>query len=81
MAPRTWKPLTEEYTEELVTLVVEAYHMANRTRTGRRERAINPHKSPKQLIIQQLQYYRMSFNISENRRKRKLFYPDGTKNR
>ena len=36
MAPRTWKPLTEEHTEELVTLVVEAYHMANRTPSMRR---------------------------------------------
>jgi|GEM_PF-2753757 len=33
---RTWKPLATEHTEELVTLVVQAYHLANRTPSMRR---------------------------------------------
>ncbi len=40
MAPRTWKPLTEEHTEELVTLVAEAYHMAGRTPSMRPARRL-----------------------------------------
>jgi len=33
---RMWKPLTDEHREELVTLLVQAYHLANRTPSMRR---------------------------------------------
>ena len=33
---RSWKPLTAEHREELVTLLVQAYHLANRTPSMRR---------------------------------------------
>ena len=33
---RIWKPLTDEHREELVTLLVQAYHLANRTPSMRR---------------------------------------------
>ncbi len=33
---RIWKPLTAEHREELVTLLVQAYHLANRTPSMRR---------------------------------------------
>ena len=33
---RIWKPLANEHTEELINLVIEAYHMKNRTPSMRR---------------------------------------------
>ncbi|HWS88662.1 MAG TPA: hypothetical protein VN282_16935 [Pyrinomonadaceae bacterium] len=33
---RSWKPLADEHREELVTLLVQAYHLANRTPSMRR---------------------------------------------
>lgn len=33
---RIWEPLTDEQREELVTLIVQAYHLANRTPSMRR---------------------------------------------